>query len=179
MKWLTKSDRTKKRPSRRRPRQGERLPHRASASIAVPPLWGMECSTDITLSWLPVGRMLLCSGAFRQISLIKWIKVTEPTGAEMKGIHALHFLKLPSMAIFPYVFEHFISEMADEKRQNKKVSFHRRPGQGDVSRTLHAHGSVPPFRHNSCGKILSWVSFDEKRVWVSWIYFLVFYECLI
>ncbi len=119
------------------------------------------------------------SGAFRQISLIKWIKVTEPAGAEMKGIRALHFLKLPSMAIFPYVFEHFISEMADEKRQNKKVSFHRRPGQGDVSRTLHAHGSVPPFRHNSCGKILSWVSFDEKRVWVSWIYFLVFYECLI
>ncbi len=61
------------------------------------------------------------SGVFRQISLIKWIKVTESTGAEMKGIRALHFLKLPSMAIFPCVFEHFISEMANEKRQNKKA----------------------------------------------------------
>ncbi len=34
----------------------------------------------------------------------------------MKGIHALHFLKLPSMAIFPWGFDHFISEIADEKQ---------------------------------------------------------------
>ena len=34
----------------------------------------------------------------------------------MKGIHALHFLKLPSMAIFPWGFDHFISEIADERQ---------------------------------------------------------------
>ena len=34
----------------------------------------------------------------------------------MKGIRALHFLKLPSMAIFPWGFDHFISEIADEKQ---------------------------------------------------------------
>lgn len=29
----------------------------------------------------------------------------------MKGIRALHFLKLPSMAIFPLGIDHFISEI--------------------------------------------------------------------
>ncbi len=48
-----------------------------------------------------------------QISLMKWAKIVKPTGAEMKGIRVLHFLKLPSVAISPWVFDHFISEMTD------------------------------------------------------------------
>ncbi len=48
-----------------------------------------------------------------QISLMKWRKNIKTIRVGSHGHPALRFLKLPSMAISPSVFDHFISEIAD------------------------------------------------------------------
>ena len=54
-----------------------------------------------------------------QISLMKWRKNIKTIRVGSHGHPALRFLKLPSMAISPSVFDHFISEIADWKQQQK------------------------------------------------------------
>lgn len=72
------------------------------------------------------------AGASNQISLMKWTNAVKPAGAETKGIHALRFLKLPSLAIFPWVFDHFINEIADCTQRTKTAAFGRAPAAGEA-----------------------------------------------
>ncbi len=80
----------------------------------------------LRLQAVPTRRRFL-SGASNQISLMKWTYDTKPIGSEMKGIHALHFLTLPSMAMSPWNFDHFISEITDCTQQTKTAALWEPP----------------------------------------------------
>ncbi len=59
------------------------------------------------------------TGVFYQILLMKWAKASKAVGSEAKGLHALRFLKLPSMEIFPWVTNHFISKILIKSNSRK------------------------------------------------------------
>ena len=63
-----------------------------------------------------IGRAEFPAGASNQISLMKWRRDMKPDGTETKGIRALRFLKPPPCG-FPWVVDHFISEIADCTQQ--------------------------------------------------------------
>lgn len=57
--------------------------------------------------------------ASNQIPLMKWSIISNAAGSKAKDILVLRFLTLPSMAMFPCVIGHFISEITDCKQQQK------------------------------------------------------------
>ncbi len=75
----------------------------------------METAGGLEQGWWQ--ELVFSTEASNQILLIKRAGIIKPNGSEATGHPAQSFLKLPSMAILPWGFDHFISKIADCTQQ--------------------------------------------------------------